>query len=76
MPTALREKSYRCIFYNYDLNEPVHVHATKAGHEAKVWLNPLGLTWNEGFKQHELREILAITETKRRLIEQKRNERT
>ena len=41
MPTIFREKGYRFSFYSYDLGEPMHVHVTKAGAEAKV--NPLAL---------------------------------
>ena len=75
MPTVLREKGYCFSFYSYDLGEPMHVHVTKAGHEAKVWLSPIRAAWNEGFRQHEWREILAITEKHRSLIEQRWNER-
>ncbi|MBM3841257.1 MAG: DUF4160 domain-containing protein [Verrucomicrobia bacterium] len=51
MPTVLRERGYRFSFYNYDLGEPIHVHVTKAGREAKVWLNPVQVEWNESFRE-------------------------
>ena len=75
MPTVLREKGYRFGFYSYDLGEPIHVHVTKEGREAKLWLNPVRVAWNEGFRQHELREIVQIAEANRTLIEKKWNER-
>ena len=41
MPTVLRKKGYRFSFYSYDLREPMHVHVTKDGREAKVWMRPI-----------------------------------
>jgi hypothetical protein len=65
VPTVLRQRGYRFSFYSYDLGEPIHVHVTKDGREAKVWLSPLQLGWNDGFRRHELREILQIVEANR-----------
>ena len=75
MPTILREKGYRFSFYSYDLGEPIHVHVTKAGCEAKVWLNPLGLEWNRGFREPEVREILDLVIANRGVLESAWNER-
>jgi len=75
VPTVLRQKGYRFSFYSYDLGEPIHVHVTKDGREAKVWLSPLQLGWNDGFRRHELREILQIVEANRKLIETRWHER-
>jgi hypothetical protein len=75
MPTVLRVKGYRFSFYSYDLGEPIYVHATKAGCEAKVWLDPLRLAWNEGFRRRELLELIALVEENRELIVQRWNER-
>ena len=60
VPTVLRERGYRIGFYSSEPDEPVHVHAQKAGHEAKFWLAPVQLAWNKGFRQSELREITQI----------------
>ena len=38
----------------------MHVH--KTGHEAKFWLAPVQLSWNKGFRESELREIVRILE--------------
>jgi hypothetical protein len=41
VPTVLRQNGYRFSFYSYDLGEPIHVHVTKDGREAKIWLSPV-----------------------------------
>ena len=43
MPVVLRVNGYKFFFYEADVaNEPPHVHITKAGNEAKFWLDPSG----------------------------------
>ena len=34
--------------------------AHKAGCEAKFWLAPIQLSWNKGFREADLREIVRI----------------
>ena len=63
MPTIFRVNGYRFSFYSYDLGEPVHVHVTKGGAEAKVWMNPLALAWNRKFREHEIHEVLGLSPT-------------
>ena len=75
MPTVLRQNGYRFSFYSYDLGEPIHVHVTKDGREAKIWLSPARLEWNDGFRQHELRDILKIVKVNKKLIEARWHER-
>jgi hypothetical protein len=75
VPTVLRQKGYRFSFYSYDLGEPMHVHVTKAGREAKIWLSPIRLEWNDGFRQHELRDILKIVEANKKVIVARWHER-
>ena len=71
MATVLRVKGYRIGFYSSESDEPAHVHAHKAGNEAKFWLAPVQLSWNKGFREAELREIARILEAHEiELIEQ------
>ena len=62
MPTILREKGYRIGFYSSEPDEPEHVHVRKAGCEARFWLAPVQLSWNKGYREVELREIVRILE--------------
>ena len=42
MPVILRVAGYKFFFYQADVaNEPLHVHVTKEGNEAKFWLDPV-----------------------------------
>ena len=75
MPTIFREKGYRFSFYSYDLGEPMHVDVTKAGAEAKVWMNPLALAWAKGFREHEIRELLEVVAENHAVIASAWNER-
>lgn len=60
MPTVMTVNGYRIAFFSADLGEPPHVHVTKAGAECKVWLGSLEIARARGFRDHELREILAL----------------
>ncbi|KAG1649245.1 hypothetical protein GQR58_029181 [Nymphon striatum] len=42
MPTVFRHDGFRFFFYSNEGNprEPVHIHAMKAGAEAKFWVEP------------------------------------
>ena len=63
MPVILRINGYRFFFYSNegDPLEPAHVHVSKAGSEAKIWLEPEAvLSRNDGFGARELREVIAI----------------
>lgn len=65
MPTVLRIDGFRFYFYSHEPNEPPHVHVDKGGASAKVWLTPVTLARNIGFKPRDLRTILAYTEQNR-----------
>ena len=39
MPTILEISGWRFFFYSNENDEPIHVHARKAGMECKYWLN-------------------------------------
>ena len=61
MPTVLRWQGYRFFFYSADGWEPPHVHVTKDGKEAKIWLNDLNLAINMGYSARELSIIIKKT---------------
>jgi len=39
MPTILYIDGWRLFFYSNEKNEPPHIHCTKAGCDAKYWLD-------------------------------------
>jgi hypothetical protein len=57
MPTVMRIGRFRFFFYANENDEPRHVHVKAAENEAKYWLNPLELSWNEGFNTRDLKQI-------------------
>ncbi len=57
MPTVLRVGPYRFFFYSDERQEPPHAHVESAEKRAKLWLDPLELAWNDGFRSGELSEI-------------------
>ncbi len=62
MPTIFVVFGYCFKFYSND-HEPVHIHVTKDGHEAKFNLVPEpDLVFNHGFKRHELTLVQGIIE--------------
>jgi len=60
MPTLLRIEGYRFYFYSHEPNEPPHVHVDKGGASAKIWLAPVALARNLGFRAKELSDILRM----------------
>jgi hypothetical protein len=74
MPTVLRIKGYRIGFFSADGDEPPHIHADKAGNQAKFWLEPLQLAKNAGFSRGELNEIYDILRGHRQELLTKWNE--
>jgi len=58
MPTVLRIDGYRFYFYSHEPNEPPHVHIDRAEFSAKVWLEPVSLARNLGFRGREVNIIL------------------
>src|SRR2546429_8113072 len=59
MPTVLRIQGYRVGFFSADWDEPAHVHVTKSGNTAKVWVNPVQLAFNAGYRRDELMKSSA-----------------
>ena len=72
MPVVFRYKGFRFFFYSNKGNprEPVHVHARGDGGEAKFWLSPAALVaTSDGFDARTLRELTAVVEQDRDLVE-------
>jgi len=60
MPTVLRLDGYRFHFYSHEPNEPPHVHVDKGGCSLKVWLDPVAMAKNIGFRPHEMSMIVNM----------------
>jgi len=48
---------YRFFFYSFDCNEPKHVHVQRERRLCKFWLEPVVLSFNDGFPPTELNRI-------------------
>jgi len=57
MPTVLRWKGYKFLFFSLDEGEPPHVHVRKGAGQAKFWLSGCRLAKTKGFADRELRQI-------------------
>lgn len=62
MPTVLRSGPYRLFFYAGDGQEPPHVHVERDNGVAKLWLDPVRVQKDLGFRAAELRRIQRIVE--------------
>ncbi len=50
--------------------EPVHVHVSKSGADAKLWLFPnVEVAYDRGVNARDLKELIAVAESQRRDIE-------
>lgn len=56
-PVVLRRGPYRCYFYSQEPDEPAHVHVDRDACTAKLWLDPVRVSWALGFRPHELRAV-------------------
>jgi hypothetical protein len=63
MPTEIQERGFRVMIYLND-HKPPHVHVWKAGHEARVLLDPVEL-WDSDLPPSENRQAVAIVEANR-----------
>lgn len=69
MPTCIIE-GYKFRFYSSDIGEPPHMHVIRGENEAKIWLQPVEIENNHGFKFSELNYILKLThQNQNRLLE-------
>jgi hypothetical protein len=70
MPTVLRSGPYRLFFYSGDRSEPPHVHVERDDSLAKIWLDPVRLDRNVGFRAAELRRIeQLVVDNRDKLLE-------
>jgi hypothetical protein len=70
MPTIFRLDGYRFYFYSHEPNEPPHVHIDKGGASMKVWLVPVAMAKNSGFRRPEINGIIVLVANNRdRLLE-------
>jgi hypothetical protein len=53
-PTVLRTGPYRFFFFSSDKDEPPHVHVERESKRAKLWLEPVEIERNDGFRASEL----------------------
>ena len=77
MPTIFVERGFRFFFYSNEGSprEPMHVHVSKDGKEAKFWLKPeVQLAYNEGYDGRTLRELIELVRAHRARIEGAWNE--
>ena len=73
MPLVFRHNGFRFHFFSNegDPREPVHVHVTKDGSDAKFWVQPeVNVAYNHGFPARILSELSAIIETRCNEIEE------
>ena len=63
MPTVCQVGPCNFIFFSSDKGEPPHIHVRRDRQLVKFWLQPISLSKNRGFKEHELNEILQLVET-------------
>jgi hypothetical protein len=61
MPTLLRVEGFRFSFFAGDGVEPPHVHVSKGGAAAKIWLQPVRVEYAHGFNPAELRRMRELT---------------
>jgi len=71
MPTVLRVAGFRFFFFSNEGREPMHIHVEQAERHAKVWLSPIALAANVGFRSVELSELLRLVEQHQPLFEEK-----
>jgi hypothetical protein len=72
VPVVFREANYRFHFYSFEGSprEPVHVHVSRPGGTAKLWLFPLvRVAYNRRLDARELRLIETIVVERREEIE-------
>ena len=72
MPVVFRDAGYRFHFFSNegDPREPVHIHVTRDGRDAKLWLYPeVEIAYNDGFNARVQRWLVAVVEARKQEIE-------
>ena len=72
MPVVFRERGFRFHFYSDEGNprEPVHIHASRPGADAKFWLYPeVRLAYNRGYDAKTRNALKRTVEARRQEIE-------
>ena len=72
MPTIIREHGFSIRIYFKD-HHPPHVHAIKAGKQARITLDPVAVIDSE-FSPQDTRQVLAIVTRHRTLLQEKWSE--
>ncbi|MBF0511747.1 MAG: DUF4160 domain-containing protein [Candidatus Omnitrophica bacterium] len=64
MPTILEILGWRLFFYANENDEPIHIHARKAGMECKYWIDikgfDIGEAYSFGLKEKDKGQIRRI----------------
>jgi len=60
MPRLLLVEGFRFWFYSNEGQEPPHVHASKGGGAAKIWLQPVEVAYSYGFTPAQLRRMREL----------------
>jgi len=61
MPTVLRIEGYRFFFFSNELHEPPHVHVERGDGYAKIWLQPVSVSYSAGLHPSEVRRLREFT---------------
>lgn len=72
MPAIFRYAGFRFFFYSNegDPREPMHVHAMKAGGEAKFWLDAeVSVAASRGIDARTVFRLRAVVSARREIIE-------
>lgn len=75
MPTVLLIDGFRFFFFSDEGTEPCHIHVSKGGARAKIWLQPVFQeNYYYGFNEQEKKKIRKIVQDNEDLIIGKWNE--
>ena len=78
MPTVFNQNGFRFFFYSDEMSglqlEPVHIHVKKERKEAKFWVSPVSLAYNEGYPRSDLQDIERLVIENAGLIQEKWDE--
>ena len=64
-PTVLRTGGFQFFCYSREEHEPPHIHVSRGGAVAKIWLDSLEVADIHGFNPNEQRRLKAIVREQR-----------